>query len=161
MCCFNASIGTSNLQAAGSPPDCGNSRGVSMPQSARATFKPPGERQYLSAIQVSMPQSARATFKQPGKLPSGKSERGFNASIGTSNLQASLFDSYFDGQPDVSMPQSARATFKLSSRTRRWRPARVSMPQSARATFKPVPCRVDNHARQSFNASIGTSNLQA
>src|SRR5581483_3742365 len=62
----------------------------------------------------------------------------------------------------VSMPQSARATFKRTvSRSHSLMDDRVSMPQSARATFKPRVLRPDRLSGQCFNASIGTSNLQA
>ncbi len=86
---FNASIGTSNLQAARYGGPAGDRRDVSMPQSARATFKLGQKIGQISLnLFVSMPQSARATFKL-GPPPVGPPpRRRFNASIGTSNLQA-------------------------------------------------------------------------
>ncbi len=208
---FNASIGTSNLQAQVALSNDARCV-VSMPQSARATFKPHSHTCRSRQYSVSMPQSARATFKlglagvavdgissfnasigtsnlQACSLPASTSSRRpcFNASIGTSNLQAWRgADFLLPAFCRVSMPQSARATFKQvqgamaevhnawfqclnrheqpSSAARRGlqpRRSDVSMPQSALATFKPQqPCPI-NTSPSCFNASIGTSNLQA
>ena len=62
---------------------------VSMPQSARATFKQLPYDALKGLGEVSMPQSARATFKRI------------------------VLDTYVRWASEVSMPQSARATFKL------------------------------------------------
>src|SRR5581483_4834743 len=86
---------------------------------------------------VSMPQSARATFKQIIVAENAGDDGGFNASIGTSNLQANTRSASILVSFQVSMPQSARATFKL---------------------YANQQCRADGAC---FNASIGTSNLQA
>src|SRR5581483_9465090 len=182
---------------------------VSMPQSARATFKQAPPSAQPEALRVSMPQSARATVKRETRTPPPRWDKGFNASIGTSNLQANAwiirckragcfnasigtsnlqaqrFADYesairgfnasigtsnlqawpsalaFAGALSVSMPQSARATFKPVVHLMFLLYVCVSMPQSARATFKPDPKRAGVRAPGCFNASIGTSNLQA
>ncbi len=134
---------------------------VSMPQSARATFKPglPGSSASREPFQC------LNRHEQPSSRASGlclrlpllfqclnRHEQPSSRSAG----QQARVRAY------VSMPQSARATFKLL-----WNifPLKllqtVSMPQSARATFKPHAMAGLARLSGSFNASIGTSNLQA
>src|SRR5581483_10641164 len=135
---FNASIGTSNLQARYSAPSGITVWGLF--QCLNRHEQPSSEcrRLFLSdCARVSMPQSARATFKRPSPTPTLTPTASFNASIGTSNLQA------FFGAGH------------------QYNPIAVSMPQSARATFKPRALSPRLGPRLRFNASIGTSNLQA
>src|SRR5581483_3038375 len=132
-----------------------------MPQSARATFKQDYATGCHCCREVSMPQSARATFKR---------DQGANWDHHFYSFQCLNRHEQPSSGPcpispirngGVSMPQSARATFKPRARgagaTRRL----VSMPQSARATFKLVSWAFLPHGYAGFNASIGTSNLQA
>src|SRR5581483_11369821 len=183
--CFNASIGTSNLQAPrqGATRPCQS--GVSMPQSARATFKPAATvRPTGTRWPVSMPQSARATFKltpphrpllsmwfqclnrheQPASLHHHIDHFcrcGFNASSGTSNLQARALPTMRavgqsfqclnrHEQPSSSSPFNSRP----SGRARFQCLNRHEQPSSVLVPSQP-------HEDASFNASIGTSNLQA
>ncbi len=135
---FNASIGTSNLQALQNLIERRLAFLVSMPQSARATFKPawpdcasrsPIKFQCLNrheqpssvsriekphrCARVSMPQSARATFKPRYCIAEPAPGR-------------------FQCLNRHEQPSSPRASHPHSRCTS------VSMPQSARATFKPA-----------------------
>src|SRR5581483_2833799 len=133
-----------------------------MPQSARATFKLTKPASALARLAFQcLNRHEQPSSTPPGHRP-GPYLNGFNASIGTSNLQASRINSYPYIDVPVSMPQSARATFKpfVPGRLRIGENS-VSMPQSARATFKRKKVRFPHKSRSSFNASIGTSNLQA
>ncbi len=160
---FNASIGTSNLQARTAAFRTRNWWLVSMPQSARATFKLSGWHCLCCQSIVSMPQSARATFKRERLIvPEILVGDRFNASIGTSNLQAQIYIAQGRHPDGVSMPQSARATFKPAHKAiGNLVDLLVSMPQSARATFKRTLAAIHDCHVHCFNASIGTSNLQA
>src|SRR5581483_10309776 len=97
--CFNASIGTSNLQAL-------SSRGIRL-ISVR----------FNASIGTSQLQAV-------DRMVGSKPQRRFNASIGTSNLQAPYAARPHGPRCMVSMPQSARATFKLIARASGLRSAR-------------------------------------
>src|SRR5581483_2705805 len=133
-----------------------------MPQSARATFK-----LALAAVQsllwrsVSMPQSARATFKRTRIPHDDGAEVWFQCLNRHEQPSSEEFEYLVSPSLDVSMPQSARATFKLRPLSPVARRLDVSMPQSARATFKLHRRHLRYCLESCFNASIGTSNLQA
>src|SRR5581483_481068 len=153
-----------------------------MPQSARATFKLWVGRWGQSDIAVSMPQSARATFKppmQPGHMALGVWFQCLNRHEQPSSLLPA--PAAYEA-PAVSMPQSARATFKrqLSPESKvaymfqclnRHEQPSSTMIASAVCVNSTFQCLNRHeqpssrcvggaeHARASFNASIGTSNL--
>src|SRR5581483_7935534 len=132
-----------------------------MPQSARATFKPKAVAKALRVDRsVSMPQSARATFKQ-GLIEWQGVGRKFQCLNRHEQPSSRLLRSKTRVLAAVSMPQSARATFKRQpTRLAHYSSGsfqclnRHEQPSSLCATRRVC-------ASESFNASIGTSNLQA
>src|SRR5581483_523288 len=83
-----------------------------MPQSARATFKLTKPASALARLAFQcLNRHEQPSSTPPGHRP-GPYLNGFNASIGTSNLQALPPERREPPCPMVSMPQSARATFK-------------------------------------------------
>src|SRR5581483_6215432 len=108
-----------------------------------------------------MPQSARATFK-PRRWPiRASASKGFNASIGTSNLQAPGRHNRPAAPMEVSMPQSARATFKLPYHKRIDEETSCFNASIGTSNLQAPELLKVNHVLHGFNASIGTSNLQA
>ncbi len=109
---------------------------------------------------VSMPQSARATFKLPPHSIRGWYCRCFNASIGTSNLQANGITALTG---DVVAFQCLNRHEQPSSPRRPGESAPSTGFNASIGTSNLQACPISTSSTsiECFNASIGTSNLQA